>query len=258
MAVGDHVFLSYAREDSAYVERLRVFLNERGVETWIDSETDYGTRWTQVVRDKVDSCAALVVVMTPEAEQSEWVDREIHRAEALGKLIVPLLLRGQSFFRLGVTQYVDVSDGGLPPDDFVYRLTATDRPPDTTRPPHRPPPTTPPEAPSPASIAPTTPPAGGASVAVELIWQGVTAGARVAVNLDGQPIAEEPMSRGFRAAHRWPAGTHELTVAIKAADVAVRSRTYQIELIAGHEYTIVLRYARLRGNFTRDLAITSR
>jgi hypothetical protein len=262
--VAGHVFLSYAREDGAYVQRLRAYLHERGVETWVDSETDYGTRWTQVVREKIDSCAALIVVMTPEAERSEWVEREIHRAETRGKLIVPLLLRGQSFFRLGVTQFVDVTDGGLPPDEFVYRLTPTARGADITLPPLLPPPETPPETPSAASVAAPTPPTSGAAdVEFELLWQGIatvsTRDIAIAVELDGEPIVDRPMRHGFRATERCPVGPHTLTVISNDKGKGlVRMRHYRIEAIAGHEFTIVLRWSRLLQNFTKELMITSR
>jgi hypothetical protein len=82
---------------------------------------DDGCRWPTVIRDKVDFCAALVV-MTPAAEESEWVGREIHRAESKGKPILPRLLDGDAFFRLGETQYEPVVGGKMPSKAFVQRL----------------------------------------------------------------------------------------------------------------------------------------
>jgi hypothetical protein len=37
------------------------------------------------------TCAAFIVVMTPEAEASDWVTREIHRAETKGEANPPTL-----------------------------------------------------------------------------------------------------------------------------------------------------------------------
>jgi hypothetical protein len=34
-----------------------------------------------MIRRRVDSCAAFVVVMTPDADQSRWVKREVAQAE---------------------------------------------------------------------------------------------------------------------------------------------------------------------------------
>jgi hypothetical protein len=106
------------------------------------------------------------------------------------------------------------------------------------------------------------PPSGAADVEVEPLWQGIaTAGTRVAiaVDLDGEPIVDGPMRQGFRAAERWPVGPHTLTVTCNDEGKGfVRMRHYRIEVIVGHEYTIVLRWSRLLQNFTQDLAITSR
>ena len=54
--------------------------------------------------------------MSSEAEASEWVDRELARAELRGLPVVPLLLAGDPFFRLASTQYEDVRDGRMPRD----------------------------------------------------------------------------------------------------------------------------------------------
>jgi hypothetical protein len=282
--VGSHVFLSYAREDKDYVERLRAHLESRGLDTWVDTETDYGTRWTQVVREKVDGCVALVVVMTPDAEASEWVDREIHRAETLGKLIVPLLLRGQSFFRLGVTQYVDVTGGQLPPDDVVRRLASAGANADAARagaepaaapsesfPPPPAPPAAPPSAiaqtaapdraaSSPEAAPPASAPAGVGQIELDIIWPGASgfaADARIEIELDGERIATGSFLEGFQATVHCVPGLHTLTTSTTAMAVITRRRSYPVELRAG-AYSIVLRYSRFWGNFTKELAIHNR
>jgi hypothetical protein len=122
-SAGGHVFISYSRSDQDYVDRLFAHLERAGLNPWIDrSGIDYGTRWKHVVRDAVDGCSAFVVVMTPDAEDSEWVDRELQRAQDDGKPILPLLLRGRKFFSLGDVHYEDVIGGRLPSDEFVARL----------------------------------------------------------------------------------------------------------------------------------------
>jgi hypothetical protein len=122
-SAGGHVFISYSRSDQDYVDRLFAHLERAGLNPWIDrSGIDYGTRWKQVVRDAVDGCSAFVVVMTPDAEDSEWVDRELQRAQDAGKPILPLLLRGRKFFSLADVHYEDVTGGRMPSDEFVARL----------------------------------------------------------------------------------------------------------------------------------------
>lgn len=117
------VFLSYSHGDArAYVRRLARFLDREGIQVWFDQEMISGERWLQVIQHEIDSCAAVIVVMTPQAAESQWVAREITRAEELGKPIVPLLLAGQRFFRLSDVQYEDVTGGGMPPASLVAKL----------------------------------------------------------------------------------------------------------------------------------------
>jgi len=109
------VFISYShRGDSAYVESLATHLTNAGVPVWLDREIAVGDRWERVIRDQIDACVALIVVMTPQADASIWVSREINYAEAKMKPIFPLLLRGDPFFRLGNIQYENVTDGRMP------------------------------------------------------------------------------------------------------------------------------------------------
>jgi hypothetical protein len=118
-----HIFVSYSRHDQKYVNQLVSHLRMYGLVCWIDrSGIDYGSRWKTVVRDAVDSCGACVVVMTPEAEESQWVDREISRAEEGRKPILPLLLRGTKFFGLGHLHYEDVAGGTMPSKEWIEQL----------------------------------------------------------------------------------------------------------------------------------------
>ena len=117
-----HAFVSYSRTDADYVAQLIAWLVENGVTVWSDTGIVYGSQWPAVVRDAVDRSAAVVVVMSPAAESSEWVDRELARAELKGLPVLPLLLAGDPFFRLGSTQYEDVRGGRMPREGFVQRV----------------------------------------------------------------------------------------------------------------------------------------
>jgi formylglycine-generating enzyme required for sulfatase activity len=120
--VGDQIFISYAREDQAYTRKLVEELNRRGFETWIDDRIDYGDRWWRTIVKAIRNSAAFVVVMTPASDKSKWVDREVMLADAEGKPIFPLLLRGEVFPLFITAQYVDVTSGQLPPESFYTRL----------------------------------------------------------------------------------------------------------------------------------------
>jgi WD40 repeat protein len=123
--VSPHAFISYSHSnDSAYVDALAAFLASQGITGWYDKGMVSGDRWDEVIRDQIDGCAAFIVVMTPDSEASTWVMREITEAEKQQKPILPLLLAGRNFFRLGHLQFEDVSQGQLPSKAFVERVRA--------------------------------------------------------------------------------------------------------------------------------------
>ena len=116
------VFLSYSRVDRTYVAKLAAELERRGFAVWYDDRIDLGHRWWRTIEQQIEVCAAMVVVMSPEARDSEWVEREIMLAQQEKKPILPLLLRGKVLSLLINQQYADVRNGELPPDAFYTRL----------------------------------------------------------------------------------------------------------------------------------------
>jgi hypothetical protein len=121
--VTGHVFISYSHDETAeYVHRLETHLNLAGIAVWDDKEIISGDHWRRLIREQIDTCAAVIIVMTPDAEQSPWVNCEIVRAENGQKPILPLLLRGTGFFGPDDLQYADVSTGTMPTFAFTNRL----------------------------------------------------------------------------------------------------------------------------------------
>jgi hypothetical protein len=117
-----HVFLSYSRSDLGYTQRLVDHLKQARISVFWDQDVPEGARWSTILRDRIDRCRAFIVVMTPLAEESRGVEREINRAERAGCLIVPLLLSGKPFFLLSDRQFHDVRDATMPSDRLVERL----------------------------------------------------------------------------------------------------------------------------------------
>ena len=121
--MGHHVFISYRHEeDQRYVRKLADDMRANAIKPWHDEHVEYGDRWWRTIVEKIRTCAAFVVVMTPGSEKSEWVEQEILLAKDEGKLIFPLLLRGKRNPLLGSRQYVDVTGGQMPPKAFYDRL----------------------------------------------------------------------------------------------------------------------------------------
>lgn len=119
-----HIFISYSHDDSDYAHRLAKALKKQGLLPWIDDRMDYGTEWPHVIQEHLDECIALVLIMTPRAYQSKWVQNELSRAMRKGKPVFPLLLDDEPWLSVESIQYVDVRGNRLPPADFYSQLKA--------------------------------------------------------------------------------------------------------------------------------------
>ena len=118
-----HIFISYSHKDKEYVHKLQDDLLRQGFNVWIDDRIDYGTRWPKVIQDHLDNCDAFIVIVSENSFESEWVQNEVTRAKRIGKPFFPLLLNGSPWLSIESTQYVDVTDGSLPPEKFYQRLS---------------------------------------------------------------------------------------------------------------------------------------
>ena len=90
-------FISYAREDSAFVGDqggLLEALGKQGLSVWLDVEAipggaDFHTR----IRRGIETSNGFVFVMTPDSVASKECRRELEFAIELGKLIIPVYHR---------------------------------------------------------------------------------------------------------------------------------------------------------------------
>lgn len=117
-----HVFISYNHTDATYAYTLAQELKRQDLEPWIDNRIRVGKRWWKTVVDKLRESAAVIVVMTPESEESEWVEREVHLALRWKIPVFPLKLRGEGFPLLVTTQHIDVTDEQIPEQSFFDEL----------------------------------------------------------------------------------------------------------------------------------------
>ncbi|MEO8609702.1 MAG: TIR domain-containing protein [Chloroflexota bacterium] len=117
-----HLFISYSRRDIEYACQLSEHLGRNSFEVWIDSEIEYGDAWFDEIEKAIKSCAAFLLVMTPESQNSEWVKKEILLAKRYKKPIFPLLLAGQEFGIVIDIQFADVKDIQMPDANFHRRL----------------------------------------------------------------------------------------------------------------------------------------
>jgi hypothetical protein len=90
-----NIFISYAHSDADQARRLVNALRTSDVTGWMDSaDIAAGEAISSAVRDALKRSTAVIVLLSPRALQSEWVQFEIGAAEALNKMIIPVIVSG--------------------------------------------------------------------------------------------------------------------------------------------------------------------
>ena len=118
-----HIFISYSHKDTTYAHGLADHLRNMGFDIWMDERLDYGSQWPLEIQKQLDACAAFIILMTPRAFASEWVQSELQRAKRKLKPIFPLLLEGdEPWLSVESTQYYDVRKGDFPDARFYSAL----------------------------------------------------------------------------------------------------------------------------------------
>ena len=121
-----HLFISYARRDAEFAQKLNAGLHDRGVATWIDElGIRSGADWPDRIATAIEDCTAMLIVLTPDSMNSKWVRRELEFADARDKKILPLLHRHTKLpstyeLRFGSVQRADFTHGDF--DDNLAQL----------------------------------------------------------------------------------------------------------------------------------------
>jgi hypothetical protein len=103
------IFISHATKDDKFVSELSQKLEEAGSYTWVDHfHILPGADWDSALEYALDASDALIVVLTPDANQSLVVKAEWSYFGESGKKLYPIILNDTSLpFRLHVLQYID-------------------------------------------------------------------------------------------------------------------------------------------------------
>lgn len=119
-----YIFISYARENRDYVDRLAKDCERFGYTVWYDKEIEIGDQWEKRIFEKIRNCGAFIIIMSIESDTSKWVRREMLVADEADKPALPLLLSGKRFDFYVDTQYTELSEkrNYLPPLDFYKTL----------------------------------------------------------------------------------------------------------------------------------------
>lgn len=106
------VFISHSHDDADFAELLKLQLEKNGINGWMDNEKlKIGQDWRQEIDEGIANSIALIVVMSPEAKNSEYVTYEW--AFGWGKQIpiFPVMLKQTPLHpRLESLQYLDFTN----------------------------------------------------------------------------------------------------------------------------------------------------
>jgi uncharacterized protein YegL len=102
-------FISYPRKNAEFALKLARELKSAGFDVWFDQlDIPAGARWDDEVQKALADCGIFLVILTPEAIESENVKDEIGYAIDSRKRILPVLLKPCNIpFRLRRFHYVD-------------------------------------------------------------------------------------------------------------------------------------------------------
>jgi hypothetical protein len=107
-----HIFISYSKTDIDFARYLRRLLEEQGFPVWMDEiGLTASDRWWRTIEQQIESSAAMIVIMSPAAAESDWVEREILLAEKRKRPLYPVLLAGEAWTRLANIQFESMTDG---------------------------------------------------------------------------------------------------------------------------------------------------
>jgi len=87
------VFISYARKDRAWAERLKDALMTYGLDVWWDADLMAGGSFTRVIQDELDKTKSVIVLWSDDSVESKFVGDEASYARDLDKL-VPVTIDG--------------------------------------------------------------------------------------------------------------------------------------------------------------------
>ncbi len=109
-----HVFLSYRSVEVDFALKLAADLKNAGVNLWMDRlDIKPGDDWLKALQQAVNDCAAMIPVLSPDYVQSKYCQRELARADRMGRPIFPVMLQAvpesEWPFEIERQQHIDFS-----------------------------------------------------------------------------------------------------------------------------------------------------
>jgi len=111
---GPYFFVSYSRADIEQQRRIVAELRKRGINAWVDTENliPGSPAWEREIERSIRGASGVIVLLSPDSNDSQWVRRELSFAEEIDKHLFPIHIRGDENdsipLRLAAHQRVDL------------------------------------------------------------------------------------------------------------------------------------------------------
>ena len=87
------VFISYSTVDTTQAETVRNVLETNGLSCWMaPRDIPGGSNYTKEIPNAIRNCKVFVLVLSKNAQSSQWVLKELDTAVNCGKVILPFML----------------------------------------------------------------------------------------------------------------------------------------------------------------------
>ncbi len=126
-----HIFVSYSRKNLTFVTQLVKDLQQAGLAVWFDQISILpGANWEEAIEQGLREAIAVVIVVSPDSMDSEYVRKEVHFALDSDQFVLPVLYRpAQLFLTLQAIQWVDLSSEAVYSTNLQKLITALRREP---------------------------------------------------------------------------------------------------------------------------------
>lgn len=116
------VFISHNNKDAEFVQRICKILNNIYIKCYIyEFFPEYGEYIPETIKKIIKDCRTVIILLTKDGVQSQWVNQEMGMAFALDRRIIPIVEKNveiKGFVEL--RQYIDYEKNN--PDDEEYTI----------------------------------------------------------------------------------------------------------------------------------------
>lgn len=123
------VFISYSSKEFGAAQAVRVMLEEKGISCWMAPDSiPGGSNYTKEIPVAIRRCKVFVMILSENAQKSNWVLKELDSAVSHNKVILPFMLENFtlsdefSFLLSGTQWYPAYIDADAELDKMVARI----------------------------------------------------------------------------------------------------------------------------------------